>query len=228
MRFLLELQKYAPPECVVTDDDEALRQFRRGETAMVISGPEGLGRVSAGAEPMQIGVADIPVPAGGERRCHTEFRYVCIPAFVRGERAAAALELVKFMAGSRAQEIVARGVDDDTPVISIRSELLAGDWYERRLALRVFAAALDHAAPVAPAFVWEGKCAKDWLNGIHSPLIGDSRGVDEVMAVAQEKGDQALSCLFTDIGHPSWTIRLGMSLVAVLIFVAVAYAVSRR
>ncbi len=227
MKLLIELQKHSPPECVVTGDVEALRQFHSGIAAMVISGPAGLSCAVSEIDPDEIGVADLPAPAGGSRRCDVEFRYMSVPAFVRGQRRAAAVELVKFIASAQAQKTVARGVDGCTPVISIRRRPLDGAWYQPS-AIRMFAGALAQAAPVYPALVWEGKCWKSWIGGIHSLLIGDSRGIDNVLRVSQEKGQQALACLFTDIGHPSWTIRLGMILVALVVFAAVTYAVSRH
>ena len=228
MRFLLELQKFAPPECVVSDDASALDQFRSGRAAMVISGPGGLYCGPDGPKQADIAVASVPAPAGRPTHCAVEFRHVCVPAYVRGGRRSAALKLVRFMAGRAAQETVASGVGDCTPLISVRKDVLASSRYQERPGLRAFASALERAGPVIPSFVWEGKCSRDWIGGIHSLLIGDRRGVDEVMTVAQTRGDQALSCLYTDIGHPSATMTLGMSIVGVLVFVAVAYVISRH
>ncbi len=228
MGFLLELQNYAPPECVVTDNEAALEQFRSGKAAMVMADPGGLACSGGVLREDQVGVAPGPAPAEGETRCDAGFRYVCIPAFVRGSRKEAALELVRFIAGADAQEIVARGVDGCTPVISVRSEVLRGEWYVGRPRLRCFAGALQHTAPVFPPLIWQGKCLEDWLGGIHSLLIGDRRSVQQVADMAQEKGNQALSCLYTTVGHPSLTVVLGMSVVGVLVFVVVAYAVSER
>ena len=140
------------------------------------------------------------------------------------------MELLKFLAGRKAQEMVAKGVDGCAPALSIRRELLVGDRYARRPQLRVFAEGLRDAIPVVPSLIWEGKCSKDWIGAIHSILIplDDERGVAKAVGVAYGKGDRALSCLYTDIGHPSATVTLGMSLVGLLVFVVVAYVISRH
>jgi len=177
---------------------------------------------------MEIAAAPMPAPAEGVTRSDVSFRYMCVPAFVRGERRAAAARLATFMAGPEAQEIVARGLHDTTPAITVRQELLEGDFYGQRPQLHTFARAIRSASPVFPSLVWEGKCSKDWLGWIHSALVDDRRSVDEVVTLAQEKGDQALSCLYTDIGHPSLTIQLGMVTAGMLVFAAVAYIVARR
>jgi len=227
-KFLLELQKVAPPECVVTDDAAALEQFRAGKAAMVFATPAGLTCCAEEHEHMEIAAAPMPAPAEGVTRSDVSFRYMCVPAFVRGERRAAAARLATFMAGPEAQEIVARGLHDTTPAITVRQELLEGDFYGQRPQLHTFARAIRSASPVFPSLVWEGKCSKDWLGWIHSALVDDRRSVDEVVTLAQEKGDQALSCLYTDIGHPSLTIQLGMVTAGMLVFAAVAYIVARR
>jgi len=225
-QFLLPLKKSAPPACVVTDEAAALEQFRSGLTAMVIAGPAGL-HAGPDSDPDAVGVAYVPVPTYGLTRSDVEFRLVCIPAFVRGRRYETAMKLVKFIAGKVAQDIVARGLDGCRPVVSVHNEVLAGpDYADRRFAM--FAGASGNAVPAVPAPVWQGKCAKDWIGGIQSILLDDPRGVDEVLTVSQEKGDEALSCLFTNIGHPSWTMRLGMIAAAAFVFAAISYAISRR
>lgn len=228
MELLLRLQRFAPPESVVTDDAAALEQFRAGRAAMVIAGPEGLSGAPGARETIGIGVARVPVPPEGRSRCDVVFRYVAVPGFVMGARREAAIEFVKFLAGREAQAGVARGLDGSTPLIPVRKEFLRPGLAEERPGLRVFRAALSDAAFVPPSFVWEGKCSKDWIGGIHSLLLGDSRGVREVMVVTETTGNQALSCLFTDVGHPSATMTLGMCVLGVLIFIAVAYGVSRH
>ena len=227
-KFLLQLQKVAPPECVVTDNAAALEQFRTGKAAMVFATPAGLTCCAEKREHMEIAAAPMPAPAEGVTRSDVSFRYMCVPAFVRGERRAAAVKLATFMAGAEAQEIVARGLHDTTPAIAVRREFLEGDFYDQRPELHAFARAVRNASPVFPSLVWEGKCCKDWLGWIHSVLVDDRRSVEEVVTIGQEKGDQALSCLYTNIGHPSLTIQLGMVTAGALVFAAVAYAVARR
>ena len=233
MRFLLHLRQSAPPECVVSGDKAALDQFHSGRAAMVLAGPEGLWIDPDRERQMDIGVARVPVPGPrAASRCDVGLRYVVVPAFLRGARKEAAVRLAKFMAGEEAQEIVREGVGGATPMIPVRRAVLAGEWYRRRPELGAFAAALDHAAPVVPWFAWEGKCSKDWIGGLHSLLIqygepGEQK-VNDVAALTQTRGDQALSCLHTRIGHPSATMTLGMSIVGVLVFIAVAYAASRH
>jgi len=230
MSLLLELQEFSPPECVVSDDARALGQFRAGRAAMVISGPSGLCLGPDAPRQFEIGVGRVPRPADGRDRCCVEFRLASIPAFVEGARRDAAVKLLKFLAGRTAQEMVAKGVDGCTSALSIRRELLAGDRYARRPRLRAFAESVRDAIPVVPSLIWEGKCSKDWIGAIHSILIplDDERGVAKAVGVAYEKGDRALSCLYTDIGHPSATVTLGMSLVGLLVFVVVAYVISRH
>lgn len=226
-RFLLDLQKVAPPECVVTDNAKALEQFSSGKAAMVFASPAGLACGDDNDERFDIGVAPMPRPAEGVTQSDVSFRHFCVPAFVEGERKATALKLAAFMAGSKAQAIVAGGVDGCTPAISIRKEFIEGDAY-RQPQLRAFADAIRRAGPLFPSLIWEGKCSKDWLGWIHSILVDDRRTVDEVVVIAQRKGNQALSCLYTIIGHPSLTMQLGMVTVGMLVFIVVAYVVARH
>jgi len=233
MDLLLGLKDCAPRESVVTDNRRALRQFHSGEAAMVLAGPAGLWPSVPGVSPEDIGVADVPIPADGWPACNEEFRYACVPASVPEERLGAALELATFMASPEAQAIVAGGADGCRPVIPIRLDVLEGDWCADRPELASFARALQNGAPTFPWLIWQGKCLEDWLGGIHSLLvpISEARGnrsVDEVMTVAQTKGNRALSCLYTTIGHPSWTMRLGMVVAGLAVFLVVAYAVSRH
>ena len=59
-------------------------------------------------------------------------------------------------------------------------------------------------------------------------LVDDRRTVDAAVVVAQRRGNQALSCLYTTIGHPTLTMRLGMLTAGLIVFIAVAYVVARR
>ena len=229
--FLLALQKVAPPECVVTDDDRAIEQFHSGTAAMVFASPAGLACEDDSDKRFEVGVAPMPRPEGGVALSDVSFRHFCIPAFVDGKRKAAAIELATFMAGSKAQKLVAYGVDGCVPAISIRNEFLEDDVYTQPR-LRAFADTIDETTPritpTFPSLIWEGKCSEDWLGWIHSILVDDRRTVDEVVVIAQRKGNQALSCLYGTIGHPSLTMQLGMITVGMLVFVAVAYVVARH
>jgi len=231
MAFLVQLQKVAPLECVVSDDHRTLKQFRSGTAAMVLCGPSGLQPGEGGARAVDIGVAPVPAPRDGRSRCDVELRYGAIPAFASGPQEQTALDLLRFLAGRTAQDIVARGVKGSTPVIAVRRDVLAGDGYQKHPQLSRFANSLEDAAPVIPSFVWEGRCLEDWAGPLHALLLADTQTegkIREMALLAQTRGDQGLSCLFTAIGHPSATMTLGMTLVAVLVFGVVAYAVSRH
>ena len=112
------------------------------------------------------------------------------------------------------------------PVVlaQLRSDLL-DDWYPRQNRLDLFAEAIEHPLPVFDVLFWES--SDDWLNDIHSLLIHD-RPVPEIMKIAEERGDQSVSCVLTNIGHPSATVTIGMIFAAAALFVAVAYAASRH
>jgi len=225
--FLRILRNVAPPDCVVTDDAGALKQFRDGKAVMVFATPAGL---TCDRPPdIEVGVAPMPAPAEGITRNDVVFLYASVPASLRDRRRAAAVEFATFLAGPQAQRIVARGLDDCVPVISIRQDLLEDGAYRDRPRLRAFAEALDHSTPTHPWLAWEGKCYKDWLGWIHLSLVAsDIYTIDEVVTVAQDKGNQALSCVYTRIGHPSLTMRLGMFTLAAVVFFSVAYVVARH
>jgi len=112
--------------------------------------------------------------------------------------------------------------------ISIRREFLEGDLYAHDPRLQAFARAIRRTGPLFPSLIWQGKCSKDWLGWIHSALVDDRRTADAVAVIAQRKGNQALSCLYTTIGHPTLTMKLGMLTVGMIVFIAVAYVVARR
>jgi multiple sugar transport system substrate-binding protein len=235
MALLLALQESAPPECVVTNDAEALEQFRSGEAAMVIAGPEALEAGSGPLQAAEIGVAPIPMPEGGPPLYDVEFRLLAVTAFVEDARYQTARSFVRFLAGASAQRSVARGTDAGAPFVPVRRDVLAGAVYAGRPRRRLFAGALGQAAPVYPSFVWEGKCAKDWIGELHALFIRIARGprrdaydIENQVEAAFRKGDRALSCLHSNVGHPSLTMTLGMSVVAVFVFIAVAYAVARH
>ena len=227
-RFLLDLQKVAPPECVVTDNAAALEQFRAGRAAMVLASPAGLAPGKDHDKPFDIGVAPVPRPADGITVSDVSFRYLCVPAFVPEGRRAVAVKFAAFMAGHNAQEILARGIDGCVTSISIRREFLEGDLYAHDPRLQAFARAIRRTGPLFPSLIWQGKCSKDWLGWIHSVLVDDRRTADAVAVIAQRKGNQALSCLYTTIGHPTLTMKLGMLTVGMIVFIAVAYVVARR
>ncbi len=230
-KFLLALQKVALPECVVTDNERAIEQFNSGVAAMVFASPAGLACGEENGERLEVGVAPMPRPKEGIALSDVSFRHFAVPAFVEGERKAAAIKLATFMAGSKAQKLVAHGVEGCVPAISIRNEFLEDDVYKQPR-LSAFADTIDRTTPritpTFPSLIWEGKCSEDWLGWIHSVLVDDRRTVDEVVVIAQRKGNQALSCLYGVIGHPSLTMQLGMITVGILVFVAVAYVVARR
>ncbi len=230
LALLAALQEYAPPECIVSDNRATLEQFRSGRAAMVLAGPAGLAPAPGGPAESDIGVAYPPVPPGGRIQCEVGLRHLVIPSFVEGARYRAALELVRFLSGREAQERIARGIGGVTPVVSIRTDVLESATYARSPKLRMFAEALRHATSVLQSMVWEGRCLADWLGEIHSYFIseGGRRSPDEVVEAAYTRGNQAISCLYSDVGHPSATITLGMTLVALLVFAAVAYVVSRH
>ncbi|MFO7899108.1 MAG: hypothetical protein R6V58_08615 [Planctomycetota bacterium] len=230
MAFILGLRDASPPECIVSDDADALRQFRAGRSAMVIAGPESLIGPPGGAE-LKIGVADLPLPADGVPRCDVEFRHFVVPGYVRGRRKDAAARFLQFVAGRRGQELVAAGLDEERPVVAVRTDVLGGERYRSDPRLAAFARAVGRGAPVLPAYIWEGRCSKDWIGTLHRILLRDDpspRLIRELVFLSQERGNEALSCRHTEIGHPSATTALGMSLLGVLVFVAVAYAVARH
>jgi multiple sugar transport system substrate-binding protein len=229
LRFILDLKKAAPPESIVSDPGDALRQFHSGRAAMVIAGPEGLFPYPGShVKASEIGVADLPAPAGLRARSCVELRYLAISAYVRGSRREAALEVLRFAAGLSGQRIVAEGVDGVRPLVPVRAAEVRGSPFRVDTTLQPFVNALRHPVPPLPAFLWRGKCSKDWIRALHLPLLFDHQSVDEAVERSYRRGNVAISCLESDIGHPSVTMTLGMAVVGMLVFVVVAYAVSRR
>jgi multiple sugar transport system substrate-binding protein len=229
LRLIRDLHLLAPPECIVSSPSMALKQFHNGRAAMVFAGPEGLNPPpGAPVQRGDIGVAVLPAPAGLASRSCIEMRYLAIPACVRGHRRGAAIRLVRYMSEQPAQQTIASGTDGAAPLLPARAAELHAAGLHLAPELRPFVDGLDYPVPPLPAFVWEGKCAKDWIRELHLPLIVDYRPIDEAVERSYARGNVAISCLISDIGHPSATMTLGMVLVGAVVFVAVAYAVSRR
>ena len=230
MEFIVGLRNASPPESIVSDDRDAVKQFRDGRTAMVIAGPEGLYLPPDGPD-FEVGAAALPAPAAGVSVCDVEFRHLVVPGYVRGRRKDAAVRFLEFISGPQGQRIVARGLEAKRPVVAVRSDVLADEPYRSDPELRAFVRALDRAAPVLPAYIWEGKGARDWIGALHDILRRDepSTGVvRDLVYLSQQRGNEALACRYTEIGHPSATTALGMMVLGVLVFVAVAYVVARR
>ena len=222
------LQRHMPVECVVSDDADTLRQFRSGQAAMVISGPEALAPGREGDPDFEIGVAALPAPQDMGSLCDVEARFLTIPASVSGARVESARTFLGFMAGRAAQDLIAAGVDGSRPVLPVRRDLLRGPAFQKDPQLGPFARSVEHPAPVLPWFLWEGKCAKDWITETHSWMLGDRRGPSAIIDVAYGRGNRAISCIYTDIGYPSMTMTLGMCVVALVVFAVVAYTVARH
>jgi len=228
VQFLLALQKCAPPECIVTDDERALEQFASGRAAMVFTGPAGATSVHSIAD---IGVAPIPSPRGMDTVSEPAFRFFALPAFLQGARRDNAIRFLKFVSGRDGQRIVSRGTEGVYPLVPVRRRMLQDHWYADRPIFREYVLALQKAPNVRhyyPAFIWEPKYSTQWIGSIHNLMLHSQVDVTDMCEVAEAKGNQALSCLYTDIGHPSTTMILGMLLVGGVIFVSVAYIVSQR
>ncbi len=219
-----ELQPYAPVDCVVSDDADALQQFRSGQAAMVIAGPEVLAPAAEDDPEFDIGVAELPAPRGMGYVVNIDARFLAIASGTGERKTQAARAFVEFMAGRRAQKVLAGGIAGVRPVLPVRRDLLQSP--APRLA--PFVQALSHPAPVLPWFLWEGKCSRDWITEVHSWMLEDRREVGSIIDLAYVRGDHAISCIYTDIGHPSVTMTLGMSVVALLVFAAIAYAVAHH
>jgi ABC-type glycerol-3-phosphate transport system substrate-binding protein len=226
--LLKQLQRHMPAECVVSDDADTVRQFRSGQAAMVIAGPEALGPGAEEDPKFEIGVAALPAPRDMGTSCDVETRFLTISASVSGARAESARTFLGFMLSRAAQDIVARGVDGSRPVLPVRHDLLRGPSFQNDPQLGPFARSVGHRAPVLPWFLWEGKCAKDWITEAHSWMLDDRRGATAIIDVAYGQGNRAISCVYTDIGHPSVTVTLGMCVVALAVFAVVAYTVARH
>lgn len=224
MSFLLELQKRAPPEAIVTNDSDALKQFNSGRAAMVIAGPGCIG--TDGPAGSEVGVAPMPAPEYGESRTDASFRYVAIPGYLSGRKREAAIKLVNFLA-TDGQKILLKGRDGRIPFMPVRRPELNDDADMKDPMVRAYANAIERPTLPAPAIVLEGKCSKDWIGYLHMALTG-RKSKQSALESARDKGDQALSCIATDIGHPSASMVAGMAVVATALFFIVAYSVSRK
>lgn len=226
LSMVRKLGEYVPPEALDWSRDDLLGEFIAGRVAMFFGDLRDVARIRAEAPDVDLRVADAPAaPAVKLDASCVDFYGGVVNATTRYPESCK--ELLTYLCSPEAQEMIMKGGPGPPMFSPVRLERGDHEWYDDNASYKPFLKALKHAVIYKHASGWTEIQQRVFVPELRKLIAGETEATAAANSIV-ELGNKILSTHHGDIARPSLTLKLGMGLSAVAVFLLIFFTVSHR
>ena len=223
LKMMAKLGKYVPRQAFRWSREDLLREFAEGRVAMFYGDAGDVSRIRSEAPDVPLYVFESPVDrAPGS---WVDFHGAVITSTARHPDACK--KLLAYLCDAEAQEMIMSGGTTGLPTFSpVRRKLRYSRWYRDNPRYRPFLKALTYPC-ATPIDGWPAVKEQVFGPELLNVLAGKTKP-EAALEVIEERGNTVLSTYYEYVGHPRESTRLGMSVIAIGVFLLILFTVGHR
>jgi ABC-type glycerol-3-phosphate transport system substrate-binding protein len=172
-----------------------MTDFRNQVVAMELQGPWGVTDIWK-TNPFTANAAQVPAGPGG-RFADIGLEYLTIPTGIEGAKRAAAVRVIKFLAGRKGQEMLMKGeLAADGKYypfrVPIRQDMADSQYFKENPVFQPFIDGFDFPSVSAPVEAWYQVQQEVYKSELNKVVLGIST-VDAALAEIEKQGNAILS-----------------------------------
>jgi len=224
LTMLEKLGKYMPRQALNWSREDLLREFVAGHVAMFFGDVRAVSRITLADPGIELRVVEAPIDRA--RVSRVEFYGAAMTKAARHRDACK--RLLAYLCGSEAQKVIMTGGSGGPPTFApVREDLLSDSWYYDHPHYRPFLEALKYPSGHTRAQGWAEVRKQAFAPELRKLLTGRV-GPRTAAENIEKRGNTVLSTYYGHIGHASETTVLGMSIIAIGVFLLVFFTVGHR
>jgi ABC-type glycerol-3-phosphate transport system substrate-binding protein len=185
----------SPPDSGNKAGGDVMTDFRNQVVAMELQGPWGVTDIWK-TNPFKANAAKVPAGPGG-RFADIGLEYLTIPTGIEGAKRAAAVRVIKFLAGRKGQEMLMKGeLAADGKYypfrVPIRRDMADSQYFKENPVFQPFIDGFDFPSVSAPVEAWYQVQQEVYKSELNKVVLGIST-VDAALAEIEKQGNAILS-----------------------------------
>ena len=185
----------APPDSGNKAGGDVMTDFRNQVVAMELQGPWGVTDIWK-TNPFKVNAARVPAGPGG-RFADIGLEYLTIPTGIEGDKRAAAVRVIKFLAGAKGQEMLMKGeLAADGKYypfrVPIRTDMANSQYFKDNPVFQPFIDGFEFPSVSAPVEAWYQVQQEVYKSELNKVVLGLT-SIDAALSAVERQGNAILA-----------------------------------